>query len=81
MTKVHRSRRKEEALAALKAKQKKRNLRNGGISILVLAILGGLLWLANRPTTAEDDLLSDAIGKAWGPAGAPVQIQEWSDYN
>jgi hypothetical protein len=79
MTKKHRSRRKEEALAALKAKQKRRNLQIGGISILVLAFLGGLLWLTNR--TTGEDLLSDAVGKTWGPVDAPVQIQEWSDYN
>ena len=79
MTKKHRSRRKEAALAALKAKEKKRNLQIGGISILVLAFLGGLLWLTNR--SSGKDLYSDAVGKTLGPVDAPVQIQEWSDFN
>lgn len=76
-----RSRRKEEALAALKARERQRNLRYLGITVLSLVIFGGLIWITNRPKPVEEDLLADAVGKAWGPADAPVQIQEWSDFN
>jgi ferric-dicitrate binding protein FerR (iron transport regulator) len=76
-----RSARRQQALEAQRQKERRQRLRAGGIAALVIAVLGGLLWLANRPKTVESRVPFAADGTAWGPVGAPVLIEEWSDFN
>ena len=81
MAKSKQMTRREQALAAQKDRERRQRLRIGGITVLVLAVLGGLFWLGNRPKSVELHIPVGADGIAWGPADAPVQIQVWSDYN
>jgi protein-disulfide isomerase len=81
MAKSKQMTRRERALEAKKVSERRQRLQIGGITILVLAVLGGLLWFANRPKTVDLHIPEGADGFAWGPADAPVQIQVWSDYN
>jgi len=73
--------RKERALAAQRERQRKQRLRFGGIALAALVVLGGLFWLANRPQVPDREVSAGADGTAWGPADAPVLIEEWSDFN
>jgi len=63
-------RRRQQWLAALSA-------------VVVVVVVGGLIWLNNQPlplTAVEMESPVDADGAAWGPADAPVVIEEWSDF-
>ncbi len=81
MTKKKRSARREQALAAQRAKERQQLFRIGGIAAVVLVVLAGLVWLANRPKLAETTGPVGAVGAAWGPADAPIVIEEWADFN
>lgn len=72
-----RSRRKQQALEAQLAVERRRRLRIGGLVALAVIVIGGLLWAANRPTAEAEDIPE----LAWGPADAPVVVEEWSDFN
>jgi hypothetical protein len=76
-----RSARRQQALEAQRQRERQQRLRVGGIAALAIAVLGGLLWLANRPETVESKIPFGADGTAWGPPDAPVLIEEWSDFN
>jgi len=73
--------RKERALAAQRERERKQRLRLGGIALAAIVVLGGLFWLANRPQVPGGEVVAGADGTAWGPADAPVVIEEWSDFN
>jgi hypothetical protein len=73
--------RKERALAAQREKERSQRLRYGGIVFAVIALLGTLFWLGNRPTAVDSESPAGADRTAWGPADAPVLIEEWSDFN
>jgi hypothetical protein len=76
-----RSARRRQALDAQRRKERQQRLRVGGIAALAIAVLGGLLWLANRPKAVESKSPFGTDGTAWGPVDAPVLIEEWSDFN
>jgi ferric-dicitrate binding protein FerR (iron transport regulator) len=73
--------RKERALAAQRERERKQRLRLGGIIFAVIALLGLLFWLGNRPKAVDVAAPTGADRTAWGPADAPVVIEEWSDFN
>ncbi len=81
MTKRKLSARRAAALAAQKAKERKQIFQYGGMALLIVAVLAGLLWVSSRPKLVEVDIPEGADGMAWGPADAPVLIQEFSDFN
>jgi hypothetical protein len=76
-----RSARRQQALEAQRRKERQQRLRVGGIAALAIAVLGGLLWLANRPKAVASTIPFGADGTAWGPVDVPVLIEEWSDFN
>jgi len=76
-----RSARRQQALEVQRRKERQVRLRIGGLAALVVVVLGGLLWLANRPKPVESRTPLGADGTAWGPVDAPVLIEEWSDFN
>lgn|GEM_PF-1157441 len=57
----------------------------GGAAVVALLVVAGLV-LANRSSQVEVTLPDslqpppNADGSAWGPADAPVVIQEYSDF-
>ena len=57
----------------------------GSVAVLVLLVVVGVVW-TNRPSQIEVTLPEElkpppnADGSAWGPADAPVVIQEYSDF-
>lgn len=68
--------------------QRRRRLYYGGAAVAAVAIIAlfALLRQANAPTL-EDVILpasleapANADGKAWGPVGAPVLIEEYADF-
>lgn len=73
--------RKERALAAQRDRERKQRLRLGGIALAAITLLGMLLWIGNRPKAVSEDAPTGADRTAWGPADAPVVIEEWSDFN
>ena len=76
-----RSARRQRALAAQKQKERQQMLRIVGIVVAVVVVLGTLFWISNRPKLVESEIPVGADGTAWGPADAPVVIEEWSDFN
>jgi hypothetical protein len=72
--------RRERALAATKQKDRTRRLRVGGIAAVALLALATLWWVSNRPRTVPGEIPAGADRAAWGPANAPVVIEEWSDF-
>jgi hypothetical protein len=78
---IARSARRQQALEVQRRKERQQRLRVGGIAALAVAVLAGLLWLANRPKAGEGRLPFGADGTAWGPVDAPVLIEEWSYFN
>lgn len=82
MTKARKlSARRRQALEAQKRKERQQRLRISGIAGAAIVVLGVLLWLANRPKSVVSYVPPEADGTAWGPADAPVLIEEWSDFN
>jgi len=82
MTKARRlSARRMQALEAQRRKERQQRFRNGGIAAAAIAVLGVLLWLANRPESVEGHIPVGADGAAWGPVDAPILVEEWSDFN
>ena len=75
-----RSARRQQALAAQRQKERARMLRTAGVVATVALVLGVLFWVANRPKVVESHIPFGADGMAWGPADAPVLIEEWSDF-
>lgn len=75
--------RRERIAQARKQKQRRLWLRVALIAIAAAVIVGVLIWPNNRPlplTTVEARVPAGADGTAWGPADAPVIIEEWSNF-
>lgn len=79
---------REKRAQRLAAQQRKRRLYYGAAAIgaVVFIALLALLRQANAPSP-EDVILPDSLetppnadGSAWGPADAPVLIEEFSDF-
>lgn len=81
MTHRKRSSRRQKALEAQLARERRQRLQYGGIALIVIVVLGGLYWWTHRPKTVEEQVPSGAGRTFWGPADAPVVIEEWSDFN
>jgi hypothetical protein len=81
VSQARRQTRKQRALAAQRERERKQRLRLGGIAFAAIALLGFLFWLGNRPTAVDVEAPTGADKMAWGPADAPVVIEEWSDFN
>ena len=76
------SRREQRALAR-KQKQQKQRLIVALIAVAAVAIVAFLIWLNNQPLsliTVAAQVPASANGAAWGPPGAPVIIEDWSDF-
>jgi len=78
-----------ERRALQQARQKRQRMIYMGLAVGGLLVIGALIALirqANAPSLAEVILPEplavppDADGKAWGPADAPVLIEEFSDF-
>jgi ferric-dicitrate binding protein FerR (iron transport regulator) len=75
--------RREQIAQARRQKQRRQYLTTALVVVAVIAAVGLLIWLNSRPlplVTAEADVPADAQGTGWGPPGAPVVIQDWSDF-
>ncbi len=58
---------------------------NNTIWIVVSAVgaivfVAALVWLATSPTSAPATAPKIAAGKTWGNAGAPIVLEEYSDF-
>ena len=75
--------RRERMAQARRQKRRRRQLITALVAVAIVAAVAALIWLNNRPlelTTVEAAAPVSADGAAWGPADAPVVIQDWSDY-
>jgi cytochrome c-type biogenesis protein CcmH/NrfG len=75
--------RREQRAQERKQKQRRQQLTIALVVIAAVAVVSTLIWLANRPlplATVEARVPTGADGAAWGPADAPVVIQDWSDF-
>lgn len=74
--------------AEAQARKKRQRLIAGSILVVVLAALAAIVVLARNANqiSPEDVALPDAPtpaasdGMAWGPADAPVLVEEYSDF-
>jgi len=72
------------------AQQKKKRIIYAGIGLIAIIIIGGLIYWMQQTRIAQAEanfqapniLITPALtdGKTWGPADAPVVIQEFSDF-
>ena len=75
--------RREQIAQARKQKQRRLWQSVALVAVAAAVIVGVLIWLNNRPltlTTVEARVPAGADGTAWGPADAPVVIEEWSNF-
>lgn len=72
------SARRQQALDEQLKKERQQRLRIGGIAAAVVVVLVGL-FLVSRSGAGGRPVGAD--GTAWGPADAPVVIEEWSDFD
>ncbi len=73
----------ERLARARRQKQRKQRWTTGLIVAVAVVVVGALIWLSNRPlplTKVEAVVPPGADGTAWGPADAPVVLEEWSDF-
>ena len=77
--KVSKKQRKE----AVRQQEKQRNVRYSIIGIVALVLIGGAIWLANRPAPPIDTaLLGELSGIQYdGDPDAPIQIVEYGDFS
>jgi hypothetical protein len=64
-------------------KQRQQRLTIALAAVAVIAIVAVLIWLNARPVPLIEiqvESPANADGAAWGPADAPVVIQDWSDF-
>ena len=69
------------------AQERRRRIIIGAIVVVVIAGLAALVIYRQQPTDPEDVALPESLeppaeadGTAWGPADAPVLIEEFSDF-
>lgn len=70
------------------ARQRRQRLLIGGLALAaVLILVGAVVWVREMTSPAENMILPESLasppnadGSAWGPADAPVLIQEYSDF-
>ena len=70
------------------ARQRRQRLLIGGLAVAaVLILVGAVVWVREMTSPAENMVLPESLasppnadGSAWGPADAPVLIQEYSDF-
>ena len=69
------------------AEQRRRRIIIGAIVVIVVAGLAALVIYRQQPTDPSDVALPESLspppeadGKAWGPADAPVLVEEFSDF-
>jgi type VI protein secretion system component VasF len=75
--------RREQMAQARRQKRRRRQLITALVAVAIVAAVAALIWLNNRPlalTTVEAAAPASADGAAWGPADAPVVVEDWSDY-
>jgi len=75
--------RREQIARARRQKQRRGRLLTALVVAVVVVAVGVLIWLNSRPlplTTVERDNPAGAHRAAWGPPGAVVIIEEWSDF-
>jgi hypothetical protein len=74
--------------AAEVARQKRqRRMTYGLVAAAAVILVGIMTWVALNPPRLEDVVLPDRLepppgadGEAWGPADAPVLVEEFSDF-
>jgi flagellar biosynthesis/type III secretory pathway M-ring protein FliF/YscJ len=69
------------------AAQRRQRIIVGAVVIIVIAGLAALVIYRQQPADPEDVALPESLeppaeadGKNWGPADAPVLIEEFSDF-
>jgi flagellar biosynthesis/type III secretory pathway M-ring protein FliF/YscJ len=69
------------------SQQRRRRIIIGAIVVIIVAGLAALIIYRQQPADPEDVALPESLspppeadGSAWGPAGAPVLIEEFSDF-
>lgn len=69
------------------AAQRRRRIIIGAVVVIVIAGLAALVIYRQQPADPEDVALPESLepppeadGSAWGPADAPVLIEEFSDF-
>ena len=75
--------RREQIARARRQKQRRRRLMAALIVAVAIVAVGALIWLNSRPlplTLVERDNPAGADRAAWGPPGAAVIVEEWSDF-
>ncbi|HIQ04066.1 MAG TPA: hypothetical protein EYH31_00020 [Anaerolineae bacterium] len=81
-SKKPRSRRELRALERQR-QQRQQRMMLIGVVLVAVALVAILIWAGNRPKSvavATHDVPPNADGLAWGPADAPVLIQEYADF-